>query len=132
MHAFPPIIAVRIGPGLHRDDDELAKTATELSKCDCPACAGLTWCDLPTCNPRQTRHIPSMRNLISILFGIVALILVIPAFIPFLGWANWIIIPIAIIGLAIGAMSDRTSGRNLNIVVIAVGVGRLLLGGGFV
>ena len=73
-----------------------------------------------------------MRNLISILFGIVALILVIPAFIPFLGWANWVIIPIAIIGLAIGAMSDRTSGRNLNIMVIAVGVGRLLLGGGFV
>ena len=73
-----------------------------------------------------------MRNLISILFGIIALILVIPAFIPFLGWANWVIIPIAVVGLAIGAMSDRTSGRNLNIVVIAVGVGRLLLGGGFI
>lgn len=73
-----------------------------------------------------------MRNLISILFGIIALILVIPAFIPFLGWANWVIIPIAIIGLAIGAMSNRTSGRNLNIVVIVVGVIRLMLGGGFV
>ena len=73
-----------------------------------------------------------MRNLISILIGIVALILVIPACIPPLGAANWIIIPIAIIGLAIGAMSDRTSGRNLNIVVIAVGVIRLMLGGGLV
>ena len=73
-----------------------------------------------------------MRNIISILIGVIALILVIPAFIPLLGWANWIIIPIAVVGLAIGAMSDRTSGRNLNIVVIAVGAGRLLLGGGVI
>ncbi len=78
---------------------------------------------------KQALIIP-MRNIISILIGIVALILVIPAFIPLLGWANWLIIPVAIVGLAIGATSDRTSGRNLNIVVIAVGVGRLMLGGG--
>jgi hypothetical protein len=71
-----------------------------------------------------------MRNIISLLIGIVALILVVPAFIPLLGWANWLIIPLAVVGLAIGANSDRTSGRNLNIVVIAVGAGRLLLGGG--
>jgi len=71
-----------------------------------------------------------MRNLLSIAFGLVALVLVVIAFIPLLGWANWIIIPIAIIGLGLGAMSDRTSGRNLNIVVIVVGVVRLLLGGG--
>ena len=73
-----------------------------------------------------------MRNIISNLIGLFALILVIPAFIPLQGWANWIIIPIAVVGLAIGAMSDRTSGRNLNIVVIAVGAGRLLLGGGVI
>ncbi len=73
-----------------------------------------------------------MRNLISILIGLVALFLAIFAFIPLLGWANWIIIPIAVVGLAIGAMSDRTSGRNLNIVVILVGVGRLMLGGGII
>jgi hypothetical protein len=74
----------------------------------------------------------AMRNILSILIGVIALILLIPAFIPLLGWANWIIIPIAVVGLALGAMSDKTSGRNLNIVVIAVGVIRLLLGGGFV
>jgi hypothetical protein len=73
-----------------------------------------------------------MRNIISILIGLFALLLVIPAFIPLLGWANWIIIPIAVVGLAIGAMSDRTSGRNLNAVVILVGVGRLMLGGGII
>lgn len=73
-----------------------------------------------------------MRNMISIILGLIALVLVVIAFIPLLGWANWIIIPIAVIGLAIGAMSDRTSGRNLNIVVIVIGVVRLMLGGGII
>jgi hypothetical protein len=81
---------------------------------------------------RETPNILSMRNIISIIIGLFALLLIIPAFIPLLGWANWIIIPIAVVGLAIGAMSDRTSGRNLNIVVILVGVGRLMLGGGII
>ncbi len=71
-----------------------------------------------------------MRNTLSLIIGAIALILVIVAFIPLLGWANWFIIPLAIIGLAFGAMSDRTSGRNLNLVVIAAGIVRLMLGGG--
>lgn len=71
-----------------------------------------------------------MRNTLSLIIGAIALILVIVAFIPLLGWANWFIIPIAIVGLAFGAMSDRTSGRNLNLVVIAAGIARLMLGGG--
>ncbi|MBB5708275.1 hypothetical protein [Sphingopyxis panaciterrulae] len=73
-----------------------------------------------------------MLNIASILIGIIALILAIPAFIPFLGWANWLVIPIAVVGLALGAMSDRNAGRNLNIVVIVVGVLRLMLGGGII
>ena len=68
-----------------------------------------------------------MRNTLSLIIGVVALLL---AIIPLLGWANWIIIPLAIVGLAFGAMSDRTSGRNLNIVVIAAALLRLWLGGG--
>ena len=36
-----------------------------------------------------------MFNLISILIGLVALILAIPSEIPFLGWGNWIVLPIA-------------------------------------
>ncbi len=71
-----------------------------------------------------------MRNTISLLIGGLALILALIAFLPLLGWANWIIIPLAIVGLAFGAMSDRNSGRNLNIVVIAAGLLRLWLGGG--
>jgi len=71
-----------------------------------------------------------MLNILSLLIGLVALLLAIPAFIPFLGWANWIVIPIALIGAALGAMSSRTSGRNLCIVVILFGALRLSLGGG--
>jgi uncharacterized membrane protein len=71
-----------------------------------------------------------MRNTLSLIIGAIALMLVIIAFIPLLGWANWFIIPLAIVGLAFGAMSDRTSGRNLNLVVIAAGIVRLMLGGG--
>lgn len=71
-----------------------------------------------------------MLNLASLIVGIVALVLVAIAFIPLLGWANWFIIPLAVIGAAIGAMSRGTAGRNLNIFVILVGSLRLLLGGG--
>ncbi len=73
-----------------------------------------------------------MLNLISIFIGLVALILAIPAFIPLLGWANWIVVPIAVVGLALGAMSKGTAGRNLNIVVIIIGIVRLSIGGGFI
>ncbi|GGE09984.1 hypothetical protein GCM10011529_15400 [Polymorphobacter glacialis] len=71
-----------------------------------------------------------MLNILSILIGLTALLLAIPAFLPFLGWANWVIIPVAVIGLALGAMSKSNVGRNLNIVVIVIGALRLTLGGG--
>lgn len=71
-----------------------------------------------------------MLNLISIGVGGVALILALVAFFPLLGWANWFIVPLAMIGLALGVLSRSTTGRNLNIVVIAVCVIRLMLGGG--
>lgn len=73
-----------------------------------------------------------MLNLISLLIGIPALIAGIIAFTPLLGWANWLVIPFAIVGAAIGALSGSTAGRNLNLVVIAVGVARLMLGGGII
>jgi hypothetical protein len=71
-----------------------------------------------------------MFNLISLAIGFVALILAIVAFIPLLGWANWLIIPFAIIGAVIGMFSSGTAGRNLNLVVIVIGIVRLMLGGG--
>jgi hypothetical protein len=71
-----------------------------------------------------------MFNLVSVIIGLVALVFALVAFIPLLGWANWLIIPLAIIGAAIGMISRGTAGRNLNLFVILVAIVRLLLGGG--
>jgi hypothetical protein len=71
-----------------------------------------------------------MFNILSILIGLFALLCAIPAFIPFLGALNWIVVPIAVVGLVIGIFSSHNTGRNLNIVVIVIGVVRLMLGGG--
>jgi hypothetical protein len=71
-----------------------------------------------------------MFNLLSLIIGVVALILALVAFIPLLGWANWLIIPLAIVGAVIGMISRSSAGRNLNFFVILIGVVRLILGGG--
>jgi hypothetical protein len=71
-----------------------------------------------------------MLNLVSLLIGLVAFVLALVAFIPLLGWANWFIIPMAVVGTVIGMLSSNTSGRNLNLFVIVLGVVRLFLGGG--
>jgi hypothetical protein len=71
-----------------------------------------------------------MFNLVSLIIGFVALVCAVVAFIPLLGWANWLIIPIAVIGAGIGMISRGTAGRNLNLFVILVAIVRLMLGGG--
>ena len=71
-----------------------------------------------------------MLNLASLVIGIVALVFAVVAFLPLLGWANWLIIPLALIGAAVGMASSSNAGRNLNLFVIVVGVLRLMLGGG--
>lgn len=72
-----------------------------------------------------------MFNILSILIGIVGLILVLPFSLPFLGWGNWFVIPVGVVGLAVGLLSRGTAGRNLNLLVLIVAVVRLSLGGGF-
>jgi hypothetical protein len=71
-----------------------------------------------------------MFNLASLIIGFVALIFALVAFLPLLGWANWLIIPLAIIGAGVGMISSGTAGRNLNLFVIVIGIVRLMLGGG--
>ena len=71
-----------------------------------------------------------MLNLVSVVIGLVGLAFAAVAFLPLLGWANWLVIPLAVIGAGIGLMSRGTAGRNLNFLVIVVGVLRLILGGG--
>ena len=71
-----------------------------------------------------------MLNIVSLIIGLVALLFAVVAFIPFFGILNWLIVPLALIGAGIGAMSQSNTGRNLNLVVILIGVLRLWLGGG--
>ena len=71
-----------------------------------------------------------MFNLASLIIGFVALVCALVAFLPLLGWLNWLIIPLAIIGAGVGVISRGTAGRNLNLLVILIGIVRLMLGGG--
>ena len=73
-----------------------------------------------------------MANIIAFLLGLIALILAIPAFIPLLGWLNWLIIVVAGVGAAFGFASDKNSGRNFCFVVLAICALRLWIGGGII
>ena len=48
-----------------------------------------------------------MLNLASLIIGIVALIFAVVAFLPLLGWANWLIVPLAVIGAAVGGVARQ-------------------------
>ncbi|KRG75628.1 membrane protein [Stenotrophomonas ginsengisoli] len=81
-------------------------------------------------------------GVISLVWGIVALLWMLLAFIPLLGWGNWFMIPFAAVGAiiaAIGLLFTRSENRGrartgliLNGIAIVVGVVRLGLGGGFI
>jgi hypothetical protein len=71
-----------------------------------------------------------MLNIISILFGLLSLVLVIPATIPLLGWANWIALPLIVIGIILGQISSKDGGRNLCLIILLIAAVRLSLGGG--
>src|SRR6187549_3933024 len=53
-----------------------------------------------------------MLNVISALIGIAALVAALVAFIPLLGWLNWLVIPVVAIGLVLGLFS-RGAARRL-------------------
>ncbi|GAB1406466.1 hypothetical protein MASR1M8_03850 [Thermomonas brevis] len=81
-------------------------------------------------------------GLISIVWGIAALLWMLLAFIPLLGWANWFMIPFAALGAIIGAIgyaltSPQNRGRAktgilLNVAAAVIGAVRLSLGGGII
>jgi hypothetical protein len=71
-----------------------------------------------------------MLNIVSILIGLFALLLAIPSALPFLGWGNWIVIPVAVVGAGIGALSRSNSGRNFCLIILVAAILRLMLGGG--
>ncbi|MBX7540191.1 hypothetical protein [Qipengyuania sphaerica] len=73
-----------------------------------------------------------MLNILSILLGIVSLVIVIPAQIPLLGWANWFALPLIVIGIVVGQLSSSNGGRNFNLIVLLIAAVRLSLGGGVI
>lgn len=74
-----------------------------------------------------------MRHLLNIfayIIGLLSLVIVIPAQIPFLGAANWIVLPVIVLGIIVGALSSKDGGRNFCLVVLLIAAVRLMLGGG--
>jgi len=73
-----------------------------------------------------------MLNIVSVLIGLFTLLTGLVAFVPLLGWLNWLVIPVGIVGAAVGALSSSNGGRNLNLVLIVIFALRLMLGGGVI
>lgn len=75
-----------------------------------------------------------MLNIVSFLVGLFALLIALVGIlpIPLLPLVNWIALPIAVVGAAIGAVSSSNGGRNLNLVVIVISGARLFLTGGLI
>ena len=73
-----------------------------------------------------------MLNILSFITGLVSLIIVIPAVIPFLGWANWLALPLIVIGVVLGQLSSSNAGRNFCLLVGLIAVVRLSIGGGII
>ncbi|UYV15247.1 hypothetical protein [Porphyrobacter sp. ULC335] len=73
-----------------------------------------------------------MLNVLAYLVGLVSLVIVIPAQIPLLGWANWLALPLIVVGVILGALSSKDGGRNFCLVVLLIAAVRLTLGGGVI
>ncbi len=79
-------------------------------------------------------------QLISVIWGLLALLGAFVAFFPCLGWLNWLIIPFAVIGLVMSLVARDQEARTgvkpsntaviLNSAAVLVGVVRLTIGGG--
>lgn len=71
-----------------------------------------------------------MLNALAYLIGLVSLVIVIPAQLPLLGAANWIALPVIVLGVVVGALSSKDGGRNFCLIVLLIAAVRLMLGGG--
>jgi len=78
-------------------------------------------------------------GLITFVFALVSIILTLVAFIPLLGWLNWIFIPISIISLILNVIAYHVNtgfkqlaraGIIISIIALVIGIFRLQLFGG--
>lgn len=76
-------------------------------------------------------YLSHMGNILAFLLGLTSLVIVIPATIPFLGWANWFALPLIVMGVIVGQLSSTSkAGRNFCLLVLVIAMIRLSLGGG--
>ena len=74
-----------------------------------------------------------MGNILAFLLGLISLVIVIPATIPFLGWANWLALPLIVMGVIVGQLSSTSkAGRSFCLLVLVIAAIRLSLGGGVI
>lgn len=71
-------------------------------------------------------------NVISILIGIVAAIIMVPGIVPLLGILNWLVVVLCILGIIFGAVSKKKSGLYVCGAILIVALVRLFLGGGII
>ena len=78
-------------------------------------------------------------QIISLILGILVIMGMLVALIPFLGWMNWGVIPLAIAGLIISIIATATATENrgpgiagivLCVIAAFIGTIRLFLGAG--
>jgi hypothetical protein len=69
-------------------------------------------------------------QVLSFVFGLIAVLFMFIGFIPFLGWLNWLNIPFAILGLIFGTISVSTAkrGRGIGIAGIILCVFAIIFG----
>ena len=63
-----------------------------------------------------------MFSILAFLIGLVSLVIVIPATLPFFGALNWLALPLIIVGVIVGQLSSSKSGRNFCLIVLLVGI----------
>lgn len=71
-------------------------------------------------SPRGNLPVPFMLDMVSLFVGIIALMLVLFASIPFIATAGWLVVPMAAVGLALGLLSGSMTGGGLNLLVILI------------
>ena len=79
-------------------------------------------------------------GVIALIVGILSFLFMCIGLIPFLGWFNWLNLPLAVIGLVLGAIGlngRRTRGAAIGGLIfcasaLVIGIFRLIVGFGFI
>ena len=71
-----------------------------------------------------------MFQFLSVIVGLACAILLVPGLLPLLGWVQWVVLLGCVLGVIFGSFCQKKIGLTINLVVGAVAVLRLFLGGG--